>query len=112
MLMQLYWEKNYEMATMCFERAGDMHWEKRAKAAGLRATADRLRSSNPKEACTILREAAEIFDSIGRAESAAEIFCDLGEYERAGIIILHVQSSNCFNERHFLSHFVKKHILR
>ncbi|KAL3506739.1 hypothetical protein ACH5RR_032121 [Cinchona calisaya] len=86
--VKLYWEKKYQMATMCFEKAGDTNWEKRAKAAGLRATADQLRGSNPKEACTILREAAEIFDSIGRSESAAECFCDLGEYERAGRIYL------------------------
>lgn len=74
------------MAAMCFEKAGDINWEKRAKASSLRATADRLRSSNAIESCIILREAAEIFDSIGRAESAAECFCDLGEYERAGIM--------------------------
>ncbi|CAK9141755.1 unnamed protein product [Ilex paraguariensis] len=81
--LKLYWETNYEMATMCFERAGDTISEKRAKAAGLKAAADRLRVSNPEMSCTVLREAAEIFDSIGRAESAAECFCDLGEYERA-----------------------------
>lgn len=86
MRVQLYWEKNYEKAVLCFEKAGDIIWEKRAKASSLRATADRLRSSNRKESCTILREAAEIFDSIGRAECAAECFCDLGEYERAGIM--------------------------
>ncbi|XAR48022.1 hypothetical protein NMG60_11030712 [Bertholletia excelsa] len=84
--IKLFHEKNYEMATMCFERAGDETWEKRAKASGLRASAGLVRSSNPEMACTILREAAEIFYSIGRAESAAECFCDLGEYERAGRI--------------------------
>ena len=84
--MQLYQENKYQMATMCFERAGDTNWEKRAKAAGLRATADQLRESNPQEACTILRQAAELFDCIGRAESAAECFCDLGVYERAGMM--------------------------
>ncbi|XP_059668945.1 uncharacterized protein LOC132314042 [Cornus florida] len=83
--IKLFWENNYEMATMCFERAGDTMWEKRAKATGLKASADRLRGSNPEMSSTVLREAAEIFDSIGRTESAAECFCDLGEYERAGI---------------------------
>ncbi|XP_027077644.2 uncharacterized protein [Coffea arabica] len=86
--IKLYWEKKYQVASMCFEKAGDTNWEKRAKAAGLRETADQLRISNPKEACTILREAAEIFDSIGLANSAAECFCDLGDYERAGRIFL------------------------
>ncbi|KAL6532142.1 hypothetical protein OROGR_014112 [Orobanche gracilis] len=86
--IKLFWEKNYEMATWCFEKAGEETWEKRAKASGLAAAADALRGSNPKEARVMLREAAEIFDSIGRANSAAECFCDLGEYERAGNIYL------------------------
>ncbi|GFP95816.1 tpr and ankyrin repeat-containing protein 1, partial [Phtheirospermum japonicum] len=86
--IKLFWEKNYEMATLCFEKAGDETWEKRAKASGLRSSADTLRVSNPEEARVMLREAAEIFDSIGRADSAAECFCDLGEYERAGNIYL------------------------
>lgn len=71
---------------MCFERAGEETWEKLAKASGLRATADSLRGSNSKEAAIMLREAAEIFDSIDRVESAAECFCELGEYERAGML--------------------------
>ncbi|XP_042028915.1 uncharacterized protein LOC121775899 [Salvia splendens] len=84
--IKLFWEKNYEMATMCFEKAGDETWEKRAKASGLRAVADSLRGSNSEEAATVLREAAEIFDSIDRVESAAECFYELGEFERAGRI--------------------------
>ncbi|CAA0833261.1 P-loop containing nucleoside triphosphate hydrolases superfamily protein [Striga hermonthica] len=86
--IKLFWEKNYEMATLCFEKAADETWEKRAKASGLRASADTLRGLNPDEAHVMLREAAEIFDSIGRADSAAECFCELGEYERAGNIYL------------------------
>ncbi|KAL7102526.1 hypothetical protein ACP275_08G125400 [Erythranthe tilingii] len=86
--IKLFWEKNYEMATVCFEKAGEEKWEKRAKASGLRASADSLRGSNPKEARVMLREAAEIFDSIDRADSAADCFCDLEEYERAGKIYL------------------------
>ncbi|KAH6809207.1 hypothetical protein C2S51_026990 [Perilla frutescens var. frutescens] len=83
--IKLFWEKNYEMAIMCFEKAGEEVWEKRAKASGLRAAAEILLGSNPDEASVMLREAAEIFDSIDRAESAVECFCDLGEYERAGL---------------------------
>ncbi|KAL3635023.1 hypothetical protein CASFOL_022077 [Castilleja foliolosa] len=86
--IKLFWEKNYEMATLCFEKAGDETWEKRAKASGLRNSADTLRVSNPEESRVMLREAAEIYDSIGRTESAAECFCDFGEYERAGNIYL------------------------
>ncbi|KAL6187188.1 hypothetical protein ACLB2K_043303 [Fragaria x ananassa] len=84
--IKLYHEHNYEMATMCFERAGDMYWERRSKASGLKAIADRMRTSNPEEAKSILREAAEIFDAIGKADSAARCFSDLGEYERAARI--------------------------
>ncbi|CAL5430271.1 unnamed protein product [Camellia sinensis] len=86
--IKLYHENNYERATMCFERAGDTMWGKRAKASGLKANADRMCGSNPEGACTVLREAAELFDSIGMAKSAAECFCDSGEYERAGRIYL------------------------
>ncbi|TQD88449.1 hypothetical protein C1H46_025973 [Malus baccata] len=86
--IKLYHEHNYEMATMCFERAGDTYWERRSKAAGLKAIADRMRTSNPAEANTILKEAAEIFDAIGKADSAARCFSDLGEYERAARIYL------------------------
>ncbi|XP_058731228.1 uncharacterized protein LOC131603010 [Vicia villosa] len=83
---KLYYQNNYEMATMCFERAGDSYWEKKSKAAGLRATANRLHGLNPKDANAVLREAAEIFESIGMTESAAQCFSDLGDYERAGKI--------------------------
>nr|GMC93262.1 uncharacterized protein LOC109161799 isoform X4 [Ipomoea batatas]GME13599.1 uncharacterized protein LOC109161799 isoform X4 [Ipomoea batatas] len=101
--INLFWEKNYEMAIMCFERAGERNWEKRAKATSLRDAADRMRDSNPNVSCTYLREAAEIFESIGRFESAAECFCDLKEYERAGTIYLkkcgegeHKKAAVCF----------------
>ncbi|XP_062004037.1 uncharacterized protein LOC133721436 [Rosa rugosa] len=84
--IKLYRENNYEMATMCFKRSGDTYWEQRSKAAGLKAIADRMRMSNPEEANSILRKAAEIFDAIGKADSAARCFSDLGEYERAARI--------------------------
>ncbi|KAH6770322.1 hypothetical protein C2S52_015125 [Perilla frutescens var. hirtella] len=96
--IKLFWENNYEMAIMCFEKAGDESWEKRAKASGIRAAAESLRGSNPEEASIMLREAAEIFDSIDRAESAAECFCDLGEYERAGRIYLEKCGSSCIRK--------------
>ncbi|KAG8369503.1 hypothetical protein BUALT_Bualt14G0020400 [Buddleja alternifolia] len=86
--IKLFWGKNHEMASMCFEKTGEETWDKRAKASGLRVAADSLRGSNVEEARIVLREAAEIFDSIGRAETAAECFCDLGDYERAGKIYL------------------------
>ncbi|KAG2708639.1 hypothetical protein I3760_05G201800 [Carya illinoinensis] len=86
--MKLYQDCNYEIATMCFERAGDTYWERRSKAAGLRATADRMRHLNPKATNGLLREAADIFEAIGNGDSAACCFCELGEYERAGRLYL------------------------
>ncbi|XP_073153825.1 uncharacterized protein [Henckelia pumila] len=86
--IKLFWEKHYEMATMCFQRAGERIWEKRAKASWLRSSADHLRISNPMEARVLIREAAELFDSIGRATTAAECLCEFGEYESAGMIYL------------------------
>ncbi|XP_057420200.1 uncharacterized protein LOC130714313 [Lotus japonicus] len=85
---KLYYQNNFEMATMCFERAGDPYWEKKSKAAGLRATANRLHDINPEDANAILREAAEIFEAIGMTDSAAQCFSDLGNYERAGKLYL------------------------
>ncbi|KAM7463331.1 hypothetical protein LguiA_031452 [Lonicera macranthoides] len=100
--IKLFRENNYEMATMCFERAGDTTWELRGKAFGHKASADRLRGVNPEKASTFLREAAQIFESISKFESAAECFCDLGEYEKAGNIYLHkcvqceLKAAECF----------------
>ncbi|XP_035540340.1 uncharacterized protein LOC108992280 isoform X2 [Juglans regia] len=86
--MKLYHDCNYERATMCFERAGDTYWERRSKAAGHRAKADRTRHLNPEAANVILREAADIFEAIGMCDSAARCFCELGQYERAGRLYL------------------------
>lgn len=74
------------MAAMCFGKAGEEKLEKMSKASGLRAAADNVRGSNSEEAAIMLREAAEIFDSIDRAELAAECFYYLRDFERAGIL--------------------------
>ncbi|KAL2892258.1 TPR and ankyrin repeat-containing protein 1 [Bienertia sinuspersici] len=80
--------ENYEVATMCFERAGDRHWEIYAKAAGLKAAAGRTCDLNPEEASRILRQAAELFESISVYRKAADCFFELKEYDRAGRIYL------------------------
>ncbi|CAM8959009.1 unnamed protein product [Rhodiola kirilowii] len=85
---KLLTENNYEMATMCFERAGDEYWEKFSKAAGLRASSDLMRISNPEMARSILKEAAEIFNAIGKTDRAAECYFDLEEFEKAGKLYL------------------------
>ncbi|CAN1804466.1 hypothetical protein LINPERHAP1_LOCUS23932, partial [Linum perenne] len=90
------------MATVCFERAGDEHGEKLAKAAGLVASADNIQSSNPEEASIARRQAADIFESIGRTEHAAECFYVLKDYEKAGKLYLlcgestKVKAAECF----------------
>ncbi|KAI3870778.1 hypothetical protein MKX03_006762 [Papaver bracteatum] len=84
--IKLFNERNYEMATMCFERAGDLKREKWAKASGLRAAADRLQGSNSELARVALMEAAEIYESISKNELAAECFIELKEFKRAGAL--------------------------
>ncbi|KAG7030546.1 TPR and ankyrin repeat-containing protein 1, partial [Cucurbita argyrosperma subsp. argyrosperma] len=84
--LKLYHEGNYKMATMCFEKAEDVYWERRSKASGLRAFAEQIHNAKPVEAKAILREAAEIFEAIGKADTAAQCFFDIGEFERGGAI--------------------------
>ncbi|KAJ0765120.1 putative TPR and ankyrin repeat-containing protein [Helianthus annuus] len=85
---KLFFEKNYMMATMCFERAGDKMWETLAKASRLRSFGEHIRGTNPEAFIGYVKEAAGMFESIGKLESAASCFCDLGEYRRAGKIHL------------------------
>ncbi|GJZ98913.1 UvrD-like helicase, ATP-binding domain, P-loop containing nucleoside triphosphate hydrolase [Tanacetum coccineum] len=77
--MQLFYENNFVMATLCFERAGDAVWEKFAKACGLRASADQIRGTHSESYFSYLREAAGMFESIGKLELAASCYCDLGQ---------------------------------
>ncbi|XP_063936853.1 uncharacterized protein LOC135147630 [Daucus carota subsp. sativus] len=87
--IKLFHENNYEMAMMCFERAGDPFWAKLAEASLYQAAA-RRRESNSEMARKYLKRAAEIFDAIGKAESAAGLFVEIEEYERAGFIYLNI----------------------
>ncbi|KAK2997943.1 hypothetical protein RJ639_026642, partial [Escallonia herrerae] len=84
--IKLYYENNYEVAMMCFERAGDAYWEKMAKASGLRAAAARTRAPNSDMWCSYLKEAAEIFYSIDVFEASAQCYFEINEYRRAGTI--------------------------
>ncbi|KAL5700835.1 hypothetical protein ACHQM5_026239 [Ranunculus cassubicifolius] len=83
--IKLFYEGNFEMATLCFERAGDSYREKWARAAGLRTTADRLQGSNFERARAALIQAAEIYESINKADSAAKCFIELKEFQKAGM---------------------------
>ncbi|GKB68595.1 UvrD-like helicase, ATP-binding domain, P-loop containing nucleoside triphosphate hydrolase, partial [Tanacetum coccineum] len=56
---------------------------------GLRASADQIRGTNREAFVGYVREAAGIFESIRKFESAASCYCDLGEFERAGKLYLY-----------------------
>ncbi|GKG46367.1 hypothetical protein Tco_0501213, partial [Tanacetum coccineum] len=70
------------------EQMKEKIWEKMAKAYDLRASADQIRGTNHEAFRGYVREAAEMFESIGKLESAALCYCDLGEYERAGNLLI------------------------
>nr|XP_043619966.1 uncharacterized protein LOC122591790 [Erigeron canadensis] len=98
---KLFYENNFVMATMCFERAVDPFWENLAKASGLRASANQIRGTNPEAFVAYLREAIGMFESIGKLESVASCYYDLGEYEIAGKIYLNIRgktdaAAECF----------------
>ncbi|MCL7025120.1 hypothetical protein MKW94_018091 [Papaver nudicaule] len=64
--------------------SSEADWSSRGiKAAGQRASADRMRGSDSELARGSLLEAAEIYDTIGKAELAARCYIDLKEYKRA-----------------------------
>ncbi|KAL0005033.1 hypothetical protein SO802_012594 [Lithocarpus litseifolius] len=86
--IELFYQNNYEMARMCFERAGERYWEKWAMAAGLRAAANHMSCSNSQLMHINLMKAAETFDSIGKSELSAQCYYEAKEYERAGTIYL------------------------
>ncbi|PWA75023.1 hypothetical protein CTI12_AA245630 [Artemisia annua] len=86
---KFFYESNFVMSTLCFEKAGDTMWEKLAKASSLRASADQMWGTNHDAFVSYAREAGEMFESIGKLESAASCYCDLGDYERAGNLYLH-----------------------
>ncbi|KAM3369930.1 hypothetical protein ACQJBY_017667 [Aegilops geniculata] len=85
---KLFNEGQFEMATMCFEKAGDAHREKWARAAGLVATADRAISTNLELGKASLQTASEIYEAIGMHEKAAMCYIKLGDYKRAGMVYM------------------------
>ncbi|KAF7010863.1 hypothetical protein CFC21_025231 [Triticum aestivum] len=85
---KLFNEGQFEMATMCFEKAGDTHREKWARAAGLVATAERAMCSNLEKGNAQLQTASEIYESIGMHEKAATCYIKLGDYKRAGMVYM------------------------
>ncbi|XP_047071019.1 uncharacterized protein LOC124679269 [Lolium rigidum] len=86
--IKLFNERQFEMAAMCFEKAGDTYREKWARAAGLLATADRVMSTNLETGQSSLQKASEIYESIGMHEKAASCYIRVGDYERAGMVYM------------------------
>ena len=85
--MQLFYENNYESAKMCFQRAGKTFHAKWAEATRLQADAWHISGSKSKDSQEYLKKAAELFDSIGKYETAAQCYYESDEYEKAGILI-------------------------
>jgi hypothetical protein len=85
-IVQMFNEKNYDMAIVCFERAMYSHsnMAKWAKAASLQQSGQRLLELDAEAAKTKLREAAECFLSIEKPDLAANCFIIMGDYEEAG----------------------------
>ncbi|KAK9052301.1 hypothetical protein SSX86_028930 [Deinandra increscens subsp. villosa] len=90
--IKLFHENNFRMAQMCFSKAGDKHYEKLAEAYHLRAIGGDAR---------VLKDAAELFSSIGKKVLAAECFYDIEDYETAGYIYkgesMFEKAGNCFH---------------
>ncbi|KAM0823296.1 hypothetical protein ACQ4PT_070967 [Festuca glaucescens] len=87
-LVELFNEGQFEMATMCFEKAGDAYREKWARAAGLLATAERAITTNPEKGNASLQTASEIYESIGMHEKAAICYIKLRDFKRAGMVYM------------------------
>uniref|UniRef100_A0A453CUI5 UvrD-like helicase ATP-binding domain-containing protein n=1 Tax=Aegilops tauschii subsp. strangulata TaxID=200361 RepID=A0A453CUI5_AEGTS len=85
---KLFNEGQFEMATMCFEKAGDAYREKWARAAGLVAIAERATSSNLENGKAPMQKASEIYESIGMHEKAATCYIKLGDYKKAGMLYM------------------------
>lgn len=86
---------NYEMATMCFERAGEVKLEKWSKAA-LKETVARMCGLNPERSRVFLNQAAEILVSIGKADSAAKCHYEWAEHKKAEMVEVDSKLECCF----------------
>ncbi|KAL8259404.1 hypothetical protein R6Q59_027357 [Mikania micrantha] len=83
---KLYCENNFSAAQMCFLKAGDKHSETLARAYHLRAIGGDGRASQLEKE-KYLKDAAELFSSIGKKELAAECFYEIEDYRTAGIFL-------------------------
>ncbi|KAL6607967.1 hypothetical protein ACP70R_041030 [Stipagrostis hirtigluma subsp. patula] len=81
---KLFNEKQFGMAEMCFQKAGDEHREKLARAADLVSSGERLVSGNWRRGQTFFVQAAKIYDSIGKHEKAATCYIKSRDFMKAG----------------------------
>lgn len=83
------------MASMCFQKAGDEHREKWARAADHVANGGCLVSGNWRRAQKFFVEAAEIYDSIGMHEKAASCLIKSRDFKKAGWSYCYNNSPSC-----------------
>ncbi|KAF5192013.1 UvrD-like Helicase, ATP-binding domain, P-loop containing nucleoside triphosphate hydrolase, partial [Thalictrum thalictroides] len=81
-------EGDYETASFCFKRSGDVYRWKWAKAASLQMEGQNKWHTDLGRARTCLSEAAEKYEEIGKLESAATCFMKLGNFAKASNIYL------------------------
>lgn len=77
-------DHHYDMAQLSFERAGDMQRADWAKAAGLQQAGERLLGSDAKASAPLFRDAAVLYLSLGKGETAAKCYMKIGESKKAG----------------------------
>ncbi|KAF3321067.1 TPR and ankyrin repeat-containing protein 1 [Carex littledalei] len=86
--IKLFNERQFEMARMCFEKAGDVYNETWARAAGLVEMAERHFVTNLEKANCALQKAADLYETIRMYDKAATCYIKLGNYAKAGTIYL------------------------
>ncbi|KAI5075691.1 hypothetical protein GOP47_0009767 [Adiantum capillus-veneris] len=79
-------QQQYDMAILCFERAGDQHNADLAKAASLRQFGEKQLNINRGVAIANLRKASEMFLTLQRPDIAARCCIKCGDYHKAGLI--------------------------
>ncbi|KAJ8506154.1 hypothetical protein OPV22_007040 [Ensete ventricosum] len=83
--IELFNEGNFDLAAVCFDKAGDEYNVKWSKAAGLVEYADQVISTNADMGESALKRAAEIYESIDKPESAATCYIKLNDFKQAGM---------------------------
>lgn len=91
---------------MCFMKAEDKYSERLAEAYQLRAIAEGINSSEI-ERKKVFKEAAELFQSLGKHMLAAECFYEMEDYETAGNLLLSFYTTSFVKSIQFLKSTIK-----